>query len=57
MTAGLYEVVRQRRIRLNTKNHHCVKDPEYSVVKCLEQYSTRQAGCSSPWNLHPSLER
>ncbi len=40
------------RTLINSEMRPCEIDPEYSVVKCMEDYSTVTAGCKSPWDLH-----
>ncbi len=35
---------------LNSEKRPCKEEANYSVVKCMEDFSTAEAGCKSPWD-------
>ena len=50
---NLFRVEVTHYVRLNTRSHKCVEDPDYSLLQCFEDYVAEKAKCASPWDVYP----
>ncbi len=39
--------------RLQTEKHRCNDDPDYNIVRCMEEFVADNVSCSSPWDVYP----